>query len=56
VTARIGRLARAWLVLLLGAPAVGAGFGYSRDMSEPEPAQVPAGVELYHLTGRGGVR
>lgn len=56
MTARIGRLARACLVLLLGAPAAGAGFGYSRDLSDPEPVAVPAGVELVCLSSRGGVR
>jgi hypothetical protein len=56
VTARISRLARGWLVLLLGTPAAGAGFGYSRDMADPEPVAVPAGVELICLDSRGGAR
>jgi hypothetical protein len=28
------------------------GFGYSRDLTDPAPAAVPDGVDLYHLTGR----
>jgi hypothetical protein len=56
VTARMSRLFHTLLVLLLGAPAAGQGFGYSRDMSEPEPSAVPAGVELICLSSRGGAQ
>lgn len=56
MAARISRFAKACLVLLLGTPATGLGFGYSRDMSEPEPVDVPAGVEVICLSTRGGAR
>jgi hypothetical protein len=54
VTAHAARLVRAHRARRL--PMSHAGFGYSRDMSAPEPMTVPAGVELICLSSRGGVR
>ncbi|GGN39234.1 hypothetical protein FHR83_006762 [Actinoplanes campanulatus] len=54
MTAQAARLMRARRARRL--PTAHDGFGYSRDMSDPEPMAVPAGVELVCLDSRGGAR
>jgi hypothetical protein len=54
VTAHAARLIRAHRARRL--PLTHDGFGYSRDMTQPDPLEVPAGVQLVCLNSRGGAR